>query len=86
MLSNIAAERTAQKRDAPMAVVLGDLIRRARMTLVNIAGTKWAALRTMDDLQTTDKRFSRFSLSDTQYFVHDLDETEYVGNRPIRGT
>jgi HAD superfamily hydrolase (TIGR01450 family) len=86
VLSNIAAVRTAYKRDAPMAVALGDLIRRARMTLVDIAGTKWAALRTMDDLQTADKRFSRFSLSGKRCFVLDLDGTVYVGNRPIRGT
>jgi len=86
VLSDIAAERTAEKRDAPIAVALGDLIRRVRMTLVDIAGTKWAALRTMDDVQTADKRFSRFSLSDKRCFVLDLDGTVYVGNRPIRGT
>jgi choline kinase len=61
VLSAIAAESTAEKRDAPIAVALGDLIRRARMTLVDIAGTKWASVRTMDDLQAADKRFSRFS-------------------------
>ena len=63
VLSDIAAGRTAESGDAPMAVVLSDLIRRVRMTFVDIAGTKWAALRTMDDLQTADRRFSRFSLS-----------------------
>ena len=86
VLSDIAAERTAEKRDAPMAVALGDLIRRARMTLVDIAGTKWAALRTMDELQTADKQFSRFSLSGKRCFILDLDGTVYVGTRPIRGT
>ena len=86
VLSDIAAERTAEKRDAPMAVALGDLIRRARMMLVDIAGTKWAALRTVEDVQTADKRFSRFSLSGKRCFVLDLDGTVYVGNRPIRGT
>ena len=86
VLSDIVAERTAEKRDAPMAVALGDLIRRARMTLVDIAGTKWASLRTMDDVHTADKRFSRFSLSSKRCFVLDLDGTVYVGNRPIRGT
>jgi HAD superfamily hydrolase (TIGR01450 family) len=86
VLSDIAAERTAEKRDAPMAVALGDLIRRARITLVDIAGTKWASLRTMDDVHTADKRFSRFSLSGKRCFVLDLDGTVYVGNRPIRGT
>ncbi len=86
VLSDIAAERTAEKRDAPMAAALGDLIRRVRMTLVDIAGTKWAAVRTVDDLQTADKRFSRFSLSGKRCFVIDLDGTVYVGDRPIRGT
>ena len=86
VLSDIAAERTAEKRDTPMAAALGDLIRRARMTLVDIAGTKWAAVRTMDDLHTADKRCSRFSLSGKRCFVLDLDGTVYVGNRPIRGT
>ncbi|MGA3198904.1 MAG: HAD-IIA family hydrolase [Halobacteriota archaeon] len=56
------------------------------MTLVDIAGTKWAALHTMEDVQTADKRFSRFSLSGKRCFVLDLDGTVYVGNRPIRGT
>lgn len=69
-----------------MVVALGDLIRRARMTLVDIAGTKWAAVRTMEDVQTADKRFSRFSLSGKRCFVLDLDGTVYVGNRPIPGT
>jgi 4-nitrophenyl phosphatase len=86
VLSDIAAEHTAKKRDAPMAVALDDLIHRAPVTLVDIAGTKWAALRTMDDLQRADKQFSRFSLSDKRCFVCDLDGTVYVGNRPIRGT
>jgi choline kinase len=85
-LSDIAAERTAKKRDSPMAVALGDLIHRAQMTLVDIAGTKWAALHTMEDVQTADKRFSRFSLSGKRCFVLDLDGTVYVGNRPIRST
>jgi HAD superfamily hydrolase (TIGR01450 family) len=85
-LSDIAAERTAEKKDAPMTIILSDLIRRVRMTFVDIAGTKWAALRTIDDLQTADRRFSRFSLSGKRCFVLDLDGTVYVGNRPIRGT
>jgi len=62
------------------------LIRRVQMTFVDIAGTKWAVVRTVDDLHTADKRFSRFSLSGKQCFVLDLDGTVYVGNRPIRGT
>ena len=86
MLRGIAAERTAEKRDPPMAVALSDLIRRVQMTFVDIAGTKWAVVRTVDDLHTADKRFSRFSLSGKQCFVLDLDGTVYVGNRPIRGT
>ncbi len=86
VLSDIAAGRTAENGDAPMAVVLSDLIRRVRMTFVDIAGTKWAALRTMDDLQTADRRFSRFSLPGKRCFVLDLDGTVYVGNRPISGT
>ena len=86
VLSDIAAGRTAQQRNAPLTAALGDLIRCARMTLVDIAGTKWAALRTMDDVQTADKRFSRFSLSGKRCFVLDLDGTVYVGNRPILGT
>jgi HAD superfamily hydrolase (TIGR01450 family) len=86
LLGDIVAARTANERDAPMAVALGDLIRRARITLVDIAGMKWAALRTMDDLQTADKRFSHFSLTGKRCFVLDLDGTVYVGNRPIRGT
>jgi len=85
-LGDIAAERADEKRDAPIATALDDLIRRARVTLVDIAGTKWAALRTMDDLQTADKRFSRFLLAGKRCFVLDLDGTVYVGNRPIRGT
>jgi HAD superfamily hydrolase (TIGR01450 family) len=86
VLGDVAAERTAEKKDPPMAAVLGDLIRRARMTLVDIAGMRWASLRTMEDLQTADKRFSDFSLSDKRCFVLDLDGTVYVGNRPIHGT
>jgi 4-nitrophenyl phosphatase len=86
VLSNIAAEYTAEKKDAPMAAALSDLIRRARMTLVDIAGTKWAGVRTMEDLQTADRRFSNFSLSGKRCFILDLDGTVYVGNRPIRGT
>ena len=86
VLRDIAAERAAQKRDTPMAVALDEVIRHAPMTLVDIAGTKWAALRTMDDVQTADKLFSRFSLSGKRCFVLDLDGTVYVGNRPIRGT
>lgn len=86
VLRDIAAERTAKKRETPMAVALDEVIRRAPMTLVDIAGTKWAALRTMDDVQTADKLFSRFSLSGKRCFVLDLDGTVYVGNRPIRGT
>jgi 4-nitrophenyl phosphatase len=69
-----------------MVTALGDLIRRARLTLVDITGTKWAALRTMGDVHTADKRFSRFSLAGKLCFVLDLDGTVYVGNRPIRGT
>jgi HAD superfamily hydrolase (TIGR01450 family) len=86
VLGHIAAERTAEKRDARMAVALSDLIRRARMMLVDIAGTKWTAIRTIEDVQTADKRFSRFSLPDKRCFVLDLDGTVYMGNRPIRGT
>jgi 4-nitrophenyl phosphatase len=85
-LGDIAAERTAEKRDASMAVALGDLIRRSRITLVDIAGTRWAALRAMDDVQTADRRFSRFLLPEKKCFAVDLDGTVYVGNRPIRGT
>jgi len=40
----------------------------------------------MDDVRDADKRFSRFTLSDTHCFVLDLDGTVYVGDRPIRGT
>jgi HAD superfamily hydrolase (TIGR01450 family) len=86
VLTDIVAELTAGKRDAPMVTALGDLIRRARLTRVDIAGTKWAALRTIGDAQTADKRFSRFSLARKLCFVLDLDGTVYVGNRPIRGT
>jgi HAD superfamily hydrolase (TIGR01450 family) len=86
VLGHIAAERTAEKRDARMAVALSDLIRRARMMLVDIAGTKWTAIRTIEDVQTADKRFSRFSLPDKRCFVLDLDGTGFMGNRPIRGT
>jgi HAD superfamily hydrolase (TIGR01450 family) len=86
VLSDIAAEHMANKGDAPMVVALGDLIHRTRMTLVDIAGTKWAALRTMEDVQTADKRFSRFSLFGKRCFVLDIDGTVYVGNRPVRGT
>jgi HAD superfamily hydrolase (TIGR01450 family) len=86
VLTDIVAELTAGKRDAPMVTALGDLIRRARLTRVDIAGTKWAALRTIGDVQTADKRFSRFSLARKLCFVLDLDGTVYVGNRPIRGT
>ena len=86
VLTDIVAELTAGKRDAPMVTALGDLIRRARLTRVDITGTKWAALRTDGDVQTADKRFSRFSLARKLCFVLDLDGTVYVGNRPIRGT
>jgi HAD superfamily hydrolase (TIGR01450 family) len=86
VLTHIVAELSAGKRDAPMVTALGDLIRRARLTLVDITGTKWAALRTMGDVHTADKRFSRFSLARKLCFVLDLDGTVYVGNRPIRGT
>jgi hypothetical protein len=78
-LSDIEAERIDEKKKRAMAVALGDLIRRALMTLVDIAGTKWAALRTMDDLQTTGKRFSRFSKSGKRWFVLDSDGAAWVG-------
>ncbi|MGB9212735.1 MAG: NTP transferase domain-containing protein, partial [Halobacteriota archaeon] len=78
VLSDIVAECTAEKRDAPMVTALGDLIHRARLTLIDIAGTKWAALRTVEDVQTADKRFSRFSLPSKRCFVCDLDGTVYV--------
>jgi HAD superfamily hydrolase (TIGR01450 family) len=86
VLTNIAAERTAEKRDARMVTALSDLVRHTRITLLDIAGMKWTALRTMEDVQTADKQFSRFSLSGKRCFVLDLDGTVYVGNRPIRGT
>src|SRR5674536_98522 len=68
-----------------MAIVLDDLVRAVRITLVDIAGINWAAIRSMDDVRDADKRFSRFTLSDTHCFVLDLDGTVYVGDRPIRG-
>jgi 4-nitrophenyl phosphatase len=86
VLSDIASERTAEKREAPIAAALGDLIRRTRIVFVDVAGTKWAAVRTMNDLLTADRRFSRFSLSGKRCFVLDLDGTVYVGDRPIHGT
>jgi HAD superfamily hydrolase (TIGR01450 family) len=86
VLSNIAAERAAREGVTPMADALGEVIRRAQVRVVDIAGTKWAALRTMDDVQTADRRFSRFSLSGKRCFVLDLDGTVYVGARPICGS
>src|SRR5674476_587475 len=76
----------AVETDVSMAVVLNDLVRTVRVTLVDIAGMNWAPVRSMDDLHEADKRFSRFTLSDTHCFVLDLDGTVYVGDRPVRGT
>src|SRR5450759_4158326 len=76
----------AVETDVSMAVVPTDLVRTVRVTLVDIAGMNWAPVRSMDDLHEADKRFSRFTLSDTHCFVLDLDGTVYVGGRPICGT
>src|SRR5450759_370269 len=84
-LKRVVAKR-AVETDVSMAVVLNDLVRTVRVTLVDIAGMNWAPVRSMDDLHEADKRFSRFTLSDTHCFVLDLDGTVYVGGRPIRGT
>ncbi|MEI7827243.1 MAG: HAD-IIA family hydrolase [Euryarchaeota archaeon] len=85
-LKGITAERIVEKRDVSMATVLDDLVRAARVTLVDLAGTKWAAIRSLENLHQADKRFSRFALSDVRCFVLDMDGTVYVGDRPIRGT
>jgi HAD superfamily hydrolase (TIGR01450 family) len=84
-LKRVVAKHAAET-DVSMAVVLNDLVRTVRVTLVDIAGMNWAPVRSMDDLHEADKRFSRFTLSDTHCFVLDLDGTVYVGGRPIRGT
>ena len=80
------ARKYAVKTDVSMATLLNDLVRTVRVTLVDITDMNWAAVRSMDDLHEADKRFSRFTLSDTHCFVLDLDGTVYVGERPIRGT
>jgi HAD superfamily hydrolase (TIGR01450 family) len=85
ILKCVVAKR-AKETNVSMATVLNDLIHAVRITLVDIAGINWAAIRSMDDLHDADKRFSRFTLSDTLCFVLDLDGTVYVGDRPIRGT
>jgi HAD superfamily hydrolase (TIGR01450 family) len=84
-LKRVVAKR-AVETDVSMAIVLDDLVRAVRITLVDIAGINWAAIRSMDDVRDADKRFSRFTLSDTHCFVLDLDGTMYVGDRPVRGT
>jgi HAD superfamily hydrolase (TIGR01450 family) len=85
-LKRVVAECAVENRDVSLTAVLSELARAVRVTLVDLAGIKWAAIRSLDDLHDADKRFSRFSLSDTRCFVLDLDGTVYVGNRPIRGT
>jgi Predicted sugar phosphatases of the HAD superfamily len=84
-LKRVVAKHVVET-DVSMAVVLNDLVRTVRVTLVDIAGMNWAPVRSMDDLHEADKRFSRFTVSDTHCFVLDLDGTVYVGGRPIRGT
>src|SRR5665647_13557 len=84
-LKGVVAKR-AVETDVSMAIVLDDLVRAVRITLVDIAGINWAAIHSMDDVRDADKRFSRFNLSDTHCFVLDLDGTVYVGDRPVRGT
>jgi len=84
-LKRVVAKR-AVETDVSMAIVLDDLVRAVRITLVDIAGINWAAIHSMDDVRDADKRFSRFTLSDTHCFVLDLDGTVYVGDRPVRGT
>jgi len=84
-LKRVVAKR-AVETDVSMAIVLDDLVRAVRITLVDIAGINWAAIHSMDDVRDADKRFSRFNLSDTHCFVLDLDGTVYVGDRPVRGT
>jgi HAD superfamily hydrolase (TIGR01450 family) len=84
-LKRVVATR-AIETDVSMATVLNDLVMTVEFTLVDIAGTNWAAIRSMDDLHEADKRFSRFNLSYTHCFVLDLDGTVYVGGRPISGT
>ncbi len=84
-LKRVVAKR-AVETDVSMAKALNDLVRTVRVTLADVAGVNWAAIRSMDDLCDADKRFSRFTLSNTHCFVLDLDGTVYVGDRPIRGT
>ena len=84
-LKRVVAKR-AVETDVSMAILLDDLVRAVRITLVDIAGINWAAIHSMDDVRDADKRFSRFNLSDTHCFVLDLDGTVYVGDRPVRGT
>jgi len=84
-LKRAVAKRAAETA-VSMATVLNDLVRTVRLTLVDVAAINWAAIRSMDDINDADKRFSRFSLSDKHCFVLDLDGTVYVGDRPIHGT
>ena len=85
VLKRVVAARTIET-DVSMATVLDDLVMTVQFTFVDVTGTNWAAIRSMDDLHDADKRFSRFNLLDTHCFVLDLDGTVYVGGRPIRGT
>jgi HAD superfamily hydrolase (TIGR01450 family) len=84
-LKRVVATR-AIETDVSMATVLNDLVMTVQFTLVDIGGTNWAAIRSMDDLHEADKRFSHFKLSEMHCFVLDLDGTVYVGGRPISGT
>jgi len=84
-LKRVVAKR-AVETDVAMTTALNDLVRVVRVTLVDVAGINWAAIRSMDDVRDADKRFSRFTLSNIHCFVLDLDGTVYMGDRPIRGT
>ena len=83
-LKRVVASR-AIDTEVSMAIVVNDLVKTMRVTLVDVTGFNWTCVRSMDDLYDADKRFSRFKLSDTHCFILDLDGTVYIGDRPIRG-
>ncbi len=85
-LKRVVAQRAVEKKDVSMTAVLSDLAHVVRVSRVDLAGMRWAPIRSMGDVHDADKRFSRFAVSDARCFVLDLDGTVYVGDRPIRGT
>lgn len=70
----------------PMETALSEALRTNHFGLLDIAGERWAKIRTLADLTTADRRFSLFNVHEKRCFIMDLDGTVYVGDRPVSGT